>query len=191
MKRVLFAMGMACACLALRSTAAAQDEVQESTGAVATARVSVEGTVEDINTETREITLKGPEGRTETYTAGPEVRRFDNIKKGDVVQVEYLESVALSLAGENEPSPQGGPDNVTVFPEGEKPSAMTVQTQEVTATVESVDAAAGTVTLKGPKGRTVTLKAGDDVSGRLANLEVGDKVKARYTQALAVDVHKP
>lgn len=59
-----------------------------------------------------------------------------------------------------------------------------------TATVEAIDPANRMVTLKGPKGNLYDVKAGDEVKN-FSQIEVGDKVTARYYQAVAVEVRKP
>ena len=56
----------------------------------------------------------------------------------------------------------------------------------VTADVVAVNAAAKTVTLKGPKGHTVDLMVDDP--DRLKKIKKGDRVEAVYTEAMAVSV---
>src|SRR5262245_34999599 len=56
-------------------------------------------------------------------------------------------------------------------------------------TVEAVDKDKGTVTLKGPKGRTVTIEVRD--KAKLDGVNVGDPVVATYMEALAFQVKKP
>jgi len=72
------------------------------------------------------------------------------------------------------------------------PLAGTVaeQTAEVTATVEKVDLATRRVTLRGPEGRVVTIKAGPEVKN-LAQVKKGDLVKVAYYESLAYEVKKP
>jgi len=55
----------------------------------------------------------------------------------------------------------------------------------VSGTVEAVDAAAGTITVKGKKGN-VDLKAGEKV--KLGDVEVGDKVVVKYADGTASSV---
>jgi len=61
---------------------------------------------------------------------------------------------------------------------------------EVSATVEAVDMAKRLVTLKGPEGRLVTIKAGEEVKN-LPQVNVGDKVNIKYYQGTALNIHKP
>ena len=78
---------------------------------------------------------------------------------------------------------------VEVAPKGQKPAAMRVSTVEVTGTVGAVDLSKRTVTLKGPEGKTRTLKVDPSVK-RLAEMKKGDQVVARHTEALALSIDK-
>src|SRR5512139_1820606 len=60
----------------------------------------------------------------------------------------------------------------------------------VRATVEAVDPAAHTVTLKGPRGKTFTVSVDDKVKN-LSGLKVGDEVVATYYEAVAFELKKP
>jgi Cu/Ag efflux protein CusF len=71
----------------------------------------------------------------------------------------------------------------------EPPSWKTSSLVEETATVEAVDQATRMVTLKGPKGNSITFKASDEVRN-LAQVHVGDTVKFAYYESLAVRVLK-
>jgi hypothetical protein len=71
----------------------------------------------------------------------------------------------------------------------EPPSWKTSSAVEETATVEAVDQSTRMVTLKDPKGKSVTFKASDEVRN-LAQVQVGDEVKFAYYESLAVRVLK-
>jgi hypothetical protein len=60
----------------------------------------------------------------------------------------------------------------------------------VTATIEAIDKATRTVTLKRANGTTVEIKTPTEMQG-FNTLKVGDQVTARYFEATAVDVRKP
>jgi len=72
---------------------------------------------------------------------------------------------------------------------GEPPSWQTSSLVEETATVEAVDQSTRMVTLKGPKGNSVTFKAGEEVRN-LAQVKVGDEVRFGYYESLDVRVLK-
>lgn len=69
---------------------------------------------------------------------------------------------------------------------GAKPGGTVGREVTVTADVVAVNTSAKTVTLKGPKGRTVDLLVEDPE--RLKEIKKGDRVEAVYTEAMAVSV---
>ena len=71
----------------------------------------------------------------------------------------------------------------------EPPSWKTAAIVEEKATVEAIDQKTRMLTLKGPQGHSVTLKAGEEVRN-LAQVKVGDEVKFAYYESLAVRVLK-
>jgi Cu/Ag efflux protein CusF len=72
---------------------------------------------------------------------------------------------------------------------GAKPSKVEARTVTLHGTVEAVDKEKGTVTLKGPKGKTMTLAVQDPQ--KLDAVKAGDPVVARYYESLAIQVRKP
>jgi DNA-binding beta-propeller fold protein YncE len=69
---------------------------------------------------------------------------------------------------------------------GEKPAGAAATQVNMTATIEAIDQATGTVTLKGPQGNSRTIKARDPKN--LQKVQVGDLVDITYTEAVAVRV---
>lgn len=161
----------------------------EKPGGEASQLVVVTATVEKIDLETREVTLKGGDGKLETVKVGPEARNLGQVKVGDKVTMKYYQALAIAV------TPPGNAPSVTEATEvqraplGEKPAGQVSKVVEATATVEALDLLKRTVTLKGPKGNVRTFKVGDQV--RLDQVKVGDQVVTRYTEALAISVEKP
>ena len=73
-------------------------------------------------------------------------------------------------------------------PEG-KPAVGEARQVKVRGTISAIDKEKSTVTLKGPKGRTITLDVQDPT--KLDVLKVGDPVVGTYIEAIAVEVKKP
>ena len=72
----------------------------------------------------------------------------------------------------------------------EKPTGRAVgKAVQVKGTVAAVDKDAKTITLKGPKGRTLTLDVQDP--SKLEAVKVGDPVVATYMEAVAFQIKKP
>jgi hypothetical protein len=159
-------------------------------GAVGVEAVTFKAKVDAVDKDKRLITLTGPRGNTATVKASQEVKNFDQIKPGDLLTVRYLESVALFVRKSGEPPAATETTAVEVASKGQKPAGVVVNTVDVTGSVEAVDVAKRTVTLKGPEGKTRTLKVDPSVK-RLAEVKKGDQVVARHTEALALSVDTP
>jgi hypothetical protein len=143
-------------------------------------------TVVAIDEKTRAITLKGPEGDKWTFTAGPEVRNFAQIKRGDRVMTSYFEGFALALGpkGSGEQAKFAAME-VTRAKPGEKPAASITNKTAAVGIVKAIDQKNRTVTLQGAE-RTVELEVSDDVD--LSKVKVGDTAEAVYIASYAVQV---
>ncbi len=147
-------------------------------------------TVEAVVKDTREVTLKAADGALMTFKAGPEVRNFDRIRVGDRVTASYFQKLAVFVA------PRGGvpsaseTESVERAAKGEKPAGGFTRNVNITATVEALDLAGRNITLRGPRGNTVTLRVGDNVRN-LDRIKVGDMVVTEYTESVDIAVTKP
>lgn len=143
-------------------------------------------TIVAVDKETRALTLKGEDEEKWTFIAGPEVRNFDQIKRGDRVIVEYFEGMALAL-GPKGSGVRARVDKLAVerAKTGEKPAGKITKTVEALGMVVAVSPKERLVALKGAE-RTVVLGVSDDVD--LSQVKVGQEVEVVYVQSLAVSV---
>ena len=137
----------------------------------------------------RMVTLTNPDGVTNTYKLGKNVRNFDQIKVSDEVKATLLESVAVTVSRSSAPPDAGARSLVAVAPKGAMPGVIMAKTRQITAKIVSVDTQARTVTVAGPGGGMPTIKVGPNV--KLDELQKGDDVTLRVTDALAIRVEKP
>ncbi|MCG3117150.1 MAG: copper-binding protein [Candidatus Manganitrophus sp. SA1] len=152
-------------------------------------KTTVTATVKAIDKAARLVTLQTPDGQTKTIQVPEEARNLDQVKVGDKVTIDYLQTVAVNIRKAGEPKPPSERAMVEVAPKGEKPSGRMVTTREMTANVEAVDPDKHTVTLKGPEGNTETLSVDPRVD--LGKINVGDKVDVQFTEAVALNVTSP
>jgi hypothetical protein len=180
--------------IAAFATGIAQAQTVETQAQAGAGKATVEqlttlrAKVTAIDAANREVTLKGEKGNFVTVPCGPEVKNFAQIAVGDDVEVQYYESLTLKL----DKAKDGATAESTTSSEmraapGEKPGGITTRETTLTGKVTAVDAAASTVTVVGPKGRSLDLEVEADT---LAKIKVGDLVSATYKQALAVSVSK-
>jgi DNA-binding beta-propeller fold protein YncE len=151
--------------------------------------ISITATVENIDLKHRLVTLKGPEGNEVTIHVDKRVKNLPQVKKGDQVVVDYLESIAFDLRKPGEPPEVAAAGAVATAKPGEMPGGIAVKRIHVTAKISAIDPAKSTVTLTGPRGNAFPVKVKD--SARLQELKVGDDVDVTYTEALAIAVKKP
>jgi hypothetical protein len=152
--------------------------------------VSVAATVVKVDQKKRVVTLRDSDGKEFEVKVGDEVRNLAQVKKGDQVVTTYYESLALMLKKPGEAKP--GLDTEILADRaklGEKPAGTVATQTTLTATVVAVNKKKGTITLKGPQGKTKTITARDPK--RLEPVKVGDLVEATYTEAVAISVEKP
>ena len=72
----------------------------------------------------------------------------------------------------------------------EKKTAPKPHVKFFTGTIETLDAAAGTLTLKGPRGER-RFQVREEVKEQLDGLEIGDKVIVKHTDEIALSIVKP
>jgi len=161
----------------------AQQGIELQEVAVVTAKVV------GIDRADRHLTLRGPEGNDVTIEVDQAAHNFDQIEIGDQVKVEYYESVALYLGKHGEKPDATAGQIVARAAKGEKPAGVAVETIDVTATVQEIDKNNRTLTLKGPHGRLSTIHVDESVKG-FENLQKGDSIHARHTEAIAISVEK-
>jgi Cu/Ag efflux protein CusF len=150
---------------------------------------TVTAAVEHINHKTREVTLKGPDGKTTTLHVSDDVKNLAQVHKGDWVTMSFYQAIAYQVKkkGTAKPGVSQAAD-VGTAPLGAKPGLVGGTAVTVTATIVSIDKATDTVRLKGPKGKMVSVKVQDP--SRLEGVKAGDLVEITYTEALAISVEK-
>jgi hypothetical protein len=142
-------------------------------------------TITAIDRADRMVTLKSDEGNEETISVPSDAKVFDKLKVGEKVDIDYYQSLAVSMA-----------------PSGSKPSMSErrgravdmgggVRGREVTMTAEvvSVDPSANIVTFRGPKGNLRTIHVENPaLQEKLPSLKPGQVVQFDYTQAIAASI---
>ena len=149
-------------------------------------------TVEDIDMESRMVTLRRPDGSVEKVYAPPEVKNLPQVKIGDQVFVTYLLTVTAiprSTAGTSGPT---ATETVVTAPEGSKPSISKSTAASTVITVDDYDPATHMMTFTGPQGNQRTGEIMDPkMQAVAASLNKGDKVEVILSEAAAITVRSP
>jgi hypothetical protein len=180
MKRFVVGMIAATSLVSMAPAAMAQ-EVKTLTPQMRTET----GTIEAIEAASRTVTLKKADGTYVTTVAGPEIKRFPELKIGDKVSARFYETVVVRLKQPGEADVNTATKAVTptdtVLPGGTKAKQRTIS-----ATITAIDAALPSVTFSGPNGWKYTSRVSDKAA--LAKVKVGDKVDITWTEAVLVSV---
>jgi Cu/Ag efflux protein CusF len=157
---------------------------QKPVGAAATATVTA--TIKAIDSTNRLVTLAFEDGTVDTVAAGPEVRRFSELKVGDKVTFQYQESAVVQLRKAGDVTPASAATQGITRSAGAKPGGTMAQQVTARVTVEAIDAAVPSITVKTDDGRQVTYHVEDKKN--LEGVKAGDRLDITLTRALMVNV---
>ncbi len=152
---------------------------------------SITATVEAVDPQNREVTLKGPLGNEVDFKVDSRVKRLDEVKVGDVVRADYYVSVVAELrrpTPEEEKNPIAISEDSARAPKTETPAGVEAQQVKVVTTIEGIDRPTQTVTIKGPQGHYLTARVQDPAN--LEKVRIGEHIVVTYTEALAVSLQK-
>jgi hypothetical protein len=168
------------------STGAIADELERPRFHAAQSMM-VEASVEAINHETREVTLKRPDGEIIEFVASDEARNLDQVSVGDIVTAEYVESLSIEVIANEGYEPEAGEMQAMARTEkGQMPGVTAIDVQVATATVEDINIEANTFKLRGPDGSVEEYVARNPEN--LKRAKVGDLVVFTATTSVTIVV---
>lgn len=162
--------------LATSQLAQAQQPVTRTNTIKATA------TIVAIDSTLRIVTLRTASGEEDSLAVAPDVKRFNELKVGDRINMTYMESAVVTVQPPGtapKPSTVGG--GVTPG-SGKSPSATAAAQVTTTVSVKAIDPAVPSITVTTADGRTVTRKI--ENKKNLEGIKVGDKLDITYTRAV-------
>jgi Cu/Ag efflux protein CusF len=132
------------------------------------------------------VTLRDDQGNEDSFSVGPTVERFNELKVGQKVNFTYYESMVFSVVKAGEKG-SGTSFEAALNRAKSALPAGTVATQEkMTVTVKSIDTTVPSVTVTTEDGRVVTRKIEDRKN--LENIKPGDRIDIAFTRALITSV---
>jgi hypothetical protein len=147
----------------------------------------VTATVEAVEAQTRTITLKKADGTYVQTVAGPDVKRFDEIKVGDKVTARYYDNLVIRMKKPGDPDVSSGSSATTASGQA-MPGGTTAKQVAITATITAIDPKAPSITFTGPNGWKYTSRVEDTKA--LEKVKVGDRVDIIWTEAMLVSVER-
>lgn len=154
-------------------------------------QITMRGTVTEINPETREITLMDTEGGLNTVTAGEEVKRFDEISVGDVIEFDYYTYIKAEF---REPTAEELEEPIQVVveegiaPDDMAPGAAIGAVVKAVVTIEALNRPSMLATVSGPEGNYLSIPMED--AEFMTKLRIGQVLILTYAEAMAVSLEK-
>ncbi|HDY81960.1 MAG TPA: hypothetical protein ENH48_03260 [Halieaceae bacterium] len=176
--------------LALPMAAQAENhEEEEATGrAVA---VTMEAVVTDINLETRQVTLKGPQGNSVTLTAREKVVKLEDVKVGDTLAATYMAAIEGELREPTEEelaNPWVVVEEGGMSEEGADPAIGAARIIRAVCTIEGMNRELGAVTIKDPNGKLHLI--GGVEPEKMDGVTLGQTIVIVYAEALALTLEQ-
>ena len=151
--------------------------------------LQVTARVSSIDLDTRQVSLEASDGSELTLAASEDLKNLDKLKPGDLVTIEYAQSLTLELVK------GGGAIRSRVEGIGETTSRTESSAERIidrkvsgVADVIATDPETRSITLRGAE-KTVDLLIENPDQFKL--VKVGDQVKATYLQGVALSVTRP
>ena len=154
-------------------------------------KVSSEGTVTEINKETREITLMGPEGNLNTIKAGDNVKRFDEIQKDDRIKFEFITYIKAEF---REPTLTERAEPLQIIaeagkaPEDVAPGGVVGAMAKAVVTIEVLNRPFMLATVRGPAGNYMSIPIKD--AAIFKQVHIGQELILTYAEAIAISLEK-
>ncbi|HEY1587427.1 MAG TPA: hypothetical protein VGH63_17140 [Polyangia bacterium] len=150
--------------------------------------MSASATVEKVNLQKRDVSLKDSDGNEFVVNVPAEVSRLDAVKKGDRVSVTYKQSLALSL---KKGGTMSAPSETQMSERnaGNLPGGSMGRQISAAVKVTKVDPENNKITFRDSSGTIDTINVTDPaMQSDLKQLKAGDKIRATYTEAVAMSV---
>ena len=171
--------------LSLSFTAGAESAEQE--GNVRAMAVTMEAVVPDIDLETRQVSLRGPQGNVVTLTAREDVVKLEDVHVGDRLVATYLAALEVELREPTEEElaePWVELSDAGVSDDPEFRAVGEARAIRAVCTIEGMNRALGTVTIKDPRGKLHLI--GDVEPEKMEGVTLGDTVVVIYREAIAL-----
>lgn len=149
--------------------------------------ITATATVQAIDLQTREVTLKDQNGQVFTVKVSDEVRNLPQVRVGDRVVVTYQQELAVYLTGRAGTGISTRTDTLSAgrAQPGQLPAGVVRDTARITANIISVNKQKRQVLVRGAT-RTVLVKVPSDFD--ITRFKVGEEVEAEFVQELAITV---
>jgi len=164
------------------STLPAQAQAAVSRGSVVTATA----TIKAVDQAKRTVTIETDKGEADTFSVGPDVKRFNEFAPGQKVKMTYYESIVYIVRKPGDPAAPTSTSAAVTRGTGAMPGATVAAQEKTTVTVKSIDKEKSLITVTAEDGSVMTRKVEDKKN--LDKVAVGDRIEITYTRALLTNL---
>lgn len=169
----------------------AQAEHHEEEGTIRAVAMSMEAEVVAIDLETREVSLKGPDGDIVTLHSPERVVKLEDINVGDKVVTSFiaaLEGEVREPTEEELAEPWLVMEEAGVSKEGEPAAIGSARIIRAVCTIEGMNRELGVVTIKDSRGKLHLI--GDVEPEKMEGVKLGQTIVMVYAEAMALTLEK-
>src|SRR5262245_493735 len=144
-------------------------------------QVTETATITAIDKGSRSITLQAKNGDRKTFSVGPAVKRFNQLKVGDVIRATHYESLVLQL---RKPGTAPAPSISTSTAERlkDRPGGFVAMQETTAVTVKAVDPNVPSITVVTAAGLSETWKIA--APKKLEGVAPGDRIEMTSTKGV-------
>ena len=146
--------------------------------------------VVSVDTATRIVVLKGPQGNEFPVQLTEKAKNLDNLKAGDTVDIRVTSAVAAFLDTDVDKGLPGTAEvtgEVRAAPGSDNPGGEAYRQVKVQLKITHIDQKKHQVTFENPEGKSKTVDVKrPEVQAKLKDLKVGQSVNVVYTDILTV-----
>ena len=190
-RKPLVSLYTACLAIALVSAPSFAEKMAPAEDTVRVMGVSLEAEVTAVDYESRELSLRGPQGNIVTITAGDHIERLEDIAVGDSIVTTYIASLEGELREPTEEelaNPWVEVDAGAIAPEDVAPGAIVGRKIRAVCTIEGMNRLLGIVTVKDPRGKYHVI--GDVEAEKMEGVVLGATLVLVYSEAMAITLEK-
>jgi hypothetical protein len=164
---------------------------EEAEGTIRAVAISMEAEVVAIDLETREVSLKGPDGDIVTLHSPEKVVKLEDINIGDRVVTTYvaaLEGEVREPTEEELAEPWLVVEEAGVSKEGQPAAVGAARIIRAVCTIEGMNRELGVVTIKDPRGKLHLI--GGVEPEKMEGVTLGQTIVMVYSEAMALTLEK-
>ncbi len=188
-KFIQLTFSLALAAVLFSSSLTAQQDAEKPSFS-ATQSVQLSATVVAIKMQTREVSLLGDNGETQTITVAEDSRNLGQIEPGDQVTAEFVRELDIQVFADDGGESEAGALTAAGRGEaGDNPDALAIGSELITARVADIDLEASTIKLQWPDNSVEEFVAKNP--DKLRQADVGDIAVISFNKAVGIISEKP